>query len=45
MFMCHALLISDEPILAQCSLSVPPENVRKTLVFEVSRGYRSGGLG
>ena len=27
------------PILNQCFISIPPENVRKSLVF---RGYRTG---
>ena len=29
-------------ILAQCPISVPPENVRKP---EILRGYRNGTLG
>ena len=36
----------DIPICSQCTLSLPPENIRKPLRFSnVFRGYRKGALG
>ena len=34
-----------QPILTKCSVSIPPENVRKPLVSDVFRGYRNLALG
>ena len=31
--------------LTQCSISIPPENVRKPKVSDVFRRYRNGTLG
>ena len=32
-------------ILAQCSIVIPPENVKKPKVSDVFRGFRNGTLG
>ena len=33
------------PILAQCYISIPPENARKLKVFSRFQGYKNGTLG